>query len=208
MLFANRTEAGTKLAEVLAAVDLGPNPIILGIPRGGVVVAAEVARAMSLPLDVAVAAKVGSPENPEYAIGAVTPDGEVAVSPDAGYTLEEVREHSEPAYEKVLRYTQMLRHGRPPLELAGRTAVIVDDGLATGLTAIAAAEWARRQGAARVVVAAPVAPPTAVRMLAHHADDVIVPETPNWFSAVGTFYHDFTQTPDSLVIDLLSEQTE
>lgn len=202
-VFADRRDAGARLAVALAEWTSTPGGIVLGIPRGGVVVAAEVARVLGLPLDVAVAAKVGAPGNPEYAIGAVAPDGDVSVNPGAGYTLEEVREYSGEAFAKVTRYSALLRRGREPLELSGRTVILVDDGIATGLTAMAAADWARRQHAATVIVAVPVAPPHAVETMRRHADEVVVLETPHWFSAVGNFYHDFGQTTDSEVIALL-----
>jgi len=202
-VFADRRDAGVRLAVALAEWAATPGGVVLGIPRGGVVVAAEVARALGLPLDIAVAAKVAAPGNPEYAIGAVAPDGDVSVNPGAGYTLEEVREYSGEAFAKVTRYSALLRRGREPLDLGGRTAILVDDGLATGLTAMAAADWARRQHAATVIVAVPVAPPQAVEAMRKHADEVVALETPHWFSAVGNFYHDFTQTSDSEVIALL-----
>ncbi len=172
---------------------------MLGIPRGGVIVAAEVARALGLPLDVAVAAKVGAPGNPEYAVGAVAADGEVTANPGAGYSAEQVRAISGAAHAKVEAQLAKARGDRPPLELAGKTAILVDDGLATGLTATAAADWLRREGAARVVVAVPVAPPDTVRAMSAHADEVVVVEVPRLFSAVGQFYREFGQTDDAEV---------
>lgn len=203
-MFADRVDAGAQLAKALESYRDEPGALVLGIPRGGVVVAAEVARALGLPLDVAVAAKIGSPTNPEYAIGAVAPDGDVSVHAESGFTLEEVREASAAAFAKVARYSQSLHHELPPLAVAGRTVLLVDDGLATGLTATAAADWLRRQHAARVVVAIPVAPPSVVEAMRHHADEVVVLESPHWFNAVGHFYHEFAPTDDAHVIALLA----
>jgi putative phosphoribosyl transferase len=202
-MFANRVDAGVRLAAALRGRVEADDTIVLGIPRGGVIVAAEVARELDLPLDVAIAAKVGAPGNPEYAIGAVAADGEVTANPSAGYSAAEVRKHSGAALAKVHDQLKRLRGERGPLRLAGRTVVLVDDGLATGLTATAAAEWLRREGAGRVIVAVPVAPPETVRVMGAHADEVVAVEEPQWFSAVGQFYREFGQTEDAEVIAAL-----
>lgn len=204
-MFSDRRDAGRRLAHALERYRSDPTAIVLGIPRGGVIVAAEVARVLGLPLDVAVAAKVGAPGNPEYAIGAVAPDGGVLVNPVAGYSRADVDALAGPARAKVAAQVALLRRGRPPLELAGRTAILVDDGLATGLTAKAAVEWLRRQGAGRIVVAAPVAPPDTVAALRRFADEVVCVEMPEWFSAVGQFYRVFGQTEDDEVLAVLDE---
>lgn len=198
-MFRDRLDAGRRLAEALPVYRGAPDTLVLGIPRGGVIVAAEVARLLELPLDVAVAAKVGAPSNPEYAIGAVAADGEVTANPKAGYSDAEVREIAGAALRKVDEQLARARGALPPLELAGKTAILVDDGLATGLTAMAAADWLRRQGAAKVVVAVPVAPPDTVRAIASRADEVVSVEVPAWFSAVGQFYEKFGQTDDDEV---------
>lgn len=202
-MFADRHEAGKRLAKALARFGGAPGTLVLGIPRGGVVVAAEVASGLGLPLDVAVAAKVGSPGNPEYAVGAVAPDGEVTPNPSAGFSAGEVGAMAGAAHDKVIRYVDHLRAGRPRLDLAGKTVLLVDDGLATGLTAMAAADWLRRQGAARIVVAVPVAAPGAVELLSRHADEVVAIEQPAGFYAVGQFYERFGQTEDREVEALL-----
>ena len=198
-MFRNRHDAGRQLAEVLRAYEGSAGTVVLGIPRGGVIVAAEVARALGVPLDVAVAAKVGAPGNPEYAVGAVAADGEVTANPGAGYSAEEVRAISGAAHAKVETQLAKVRGDRPPLQLAGKTAILVDDGLATGLTATAAADWLRRKDVARVIVAVPVAPPDTVRAMSAHADEVVVVEVPRMFSAVGQFYREFGQTDDAEV---------
>jgi len=198
-VFEDRVDAGLRVAGALRGSSLGDDAIVLGIPRGGVIVAAEVARELGLPLDVAVAAKVGAPGNPEYAIGAVAADGEVTANPGAGYSAEEVRGYSDAAFAKVRAQLAMWRVGKEPLRIAGRTVVLVDDGLATGLTAIAATEWLRRERAGWVILAVPVAPPDTVSEMRRHADEVVAVEVPRFFSAVGQFYRDFGQTSDAEV---------
>ena len=193
------------MAERLRGRKLGVNPIVLGIPRGGVVVAAEVARLLSLPLDIVVTAKIGAPENPEYAIGAVAPDGEVTINSESGYPPEHVKALAGPAHEKVRRYVDVLRSGREPLELRGRSVIVVDDGLATGLTALAAVEYLRRHGVTSVIVAVPVASRSAMRALGEVSDEVVVVDVPDSFMAVGQFYRVFGQTEDSEVEQLLAD---
>lgn len=207
-MFVDREHAGRSLAKLLEAYRDRAGTIVLGIPRGGVVVAAEVARQLHLPLDVAVAAKVGAPGNPEFAIGAVAPDGEVSTNPESRYGQDEVRRLATDAHAKVRRYEAMLRAGRPPLDLADTTVLLVDDGLATGLTARAAAEWLRRQGARRVIIAVPVASSSAVESLRGTVDDVISASIPAGFYAVGQFYERFAQTEDSEVRQLLSASSD
>lgn len=203
MLFRDRQQAGRVLAEHLSEYRDAPEAVVLGIPRGGVVVAAEVARELHLPLDIAVAAKIGAPSNPEYAIGAVAPDGEVSVNPSAGISPDDVRRLAAPAHEKVQRYMSSLRGSDEPVEISGKTIILVDDGLATGLTARAAVDWLKRQGAAHVVLAVPVAPPSSVDLLSRHADEVIAVQTPEAFFAVGQFYEQFGQTEDDEVREIL-----
>jgi len=198
-MFLDRHDAGRRLAVALEEYRSRQGAVVLGIPRGGVIVAAEVARALELPLDVVVAAKVGAPGNPEYAIGAVAADGEVTANPAAGYSAREVREFSQAATAKVEQQLARARGDLPPIDVAGRTAILVDDGLATGLTAMAAADWLRRQGAAYIVVAVPVSPPDSVRAMKSHADEVVAVEVPAGFSAVGQFYQRFGQTEDDEV---------
>lgn len=204
-MFRDRKDGGSQLAEALGDYRDDPNAVVLGIPRGGVVVAAEVARELSLPLDIAVAAKVGAPGNPEYAIGAVAPDGEVTANPASGYSAEEVKRLAGEAYDKVRRYLSALREGRPPLEVTGRTVLLVDDGLATGLTARAAAAWLKRENAKKVVVAVPVAAPSSLDTMTGLVDQVVAVEVPYGFSAVGQFYERFGQTTDDEVRAILSE---
>lgn len=204
-MYLDREDAGRRLTQLLRAHQDAEDVIVLGIPRGGVVVAYEVARELGLPLDIAVAAKVGAPGNPEYAIGAVAPDGQVTPNPAAGFSADEVSAMAGTAHEKVSRYSERLHAGRPEPELAGKTVLLVDDGLATGLTAMAAADWVRRSGARRVIVAVPVASSSAVEALSRHADQVIAAWVPEGFYAVGQFYERFGQTEDEEVEQLLAK---
>jgi predicted phosphoribosyltransferase len=176
-----------------------------------VVVAAAVARALGLPLDVVVPRKLGAPGNPELGIGAIASGVRVlddrivrslGVSPDY-IEAEAMRQEGE-----IARRLRAYRGDRPPLELGGRTALIVDDGIATGSTAIAAARWARANGAARVVLAVPVAPPQTAGILADEADEVVVLRAPRAFGSVGEWYERFDQTADREVVALLADRRE
>jgi len=157
---------------------------------------------------VIAAAKVGAPGNSEYAIGAVAADGEVYANPVSGFSTEDVRNYSGPALAKVHHSLATFRAGLPPLSLEDRTAVVVDDGLATGLTALAAVEYVRRAGAEHVILAVPVASLGSVHALEAHADEVVAVETPAGFSAVGQWYRHFGQTEDAEVSALLAEAAQ
>src|SRR2546425_4455606 len=171
-MFADRADAGRQLAASLADL-AGEDVVVLGIPRGGVEVAAVVAEALGAPLDVVIPRKVGAPRNPELGLGAVAGDVVVlddrlivALGVDGDYLLHEIEEQR----REIERREALYRGGRPPLDLARRTAIVVDDGVATGGTAAAALRWAKARGAAKVVLAVPVAPPEAVRRLAQDCD--------------------------------------
>ena len=206
MPFADRAEAGRRLAALLGHLS-GEDVVVLGLPRGGVPVATEVARTLGAPLDVILVRKLGVPVQPELALGAIGEGGVRIINPDvvevtgvtdAEIAMVEARERAE-----LERRARRYRGGRPQLPLAGRIAVIVDDGIATGATARAACQVARAHGARRVVLAAPVAPPSVRTALATAADEVICVETPRRFLAIGEWYRDFAQTTDSEVVALL-----
>ena len=204
-IFSNRRAAGRELGEELAPLDL-KNPIVLALPRGGVPVGYEVAQRLGAPLDVLVVRKVGAPGQPELAIGAVAPG--VTVSDDAtlamlGVTPEYFEMAARHERLEVERRVRMFRESRPPLDLHGRTAILVDDGLATGSTMLAGVGVARQLGAARVIVAVPVAAREAIERLSDKADEVISLLAPEPFAAVGYWYADFTQTDDAEVRRLL-----
>lgn len=212
MRFRDRWEAGQRLAEALR--HLAPEAragqlVVLGIPRGGVIVAYEVARALQAPLDVVLAHKLGAPGNPELAIGAVAEDGTLWVDPLAmaelevspAYLEEEIRRQ----HEELRRRAERFRGARPPVPVAGRNAVVVDDGIATGATMRVSLRSLRSRGARRLVVAAPVAPPEMLPRVEAEADEVVVLYTPALFWAVGAFYEHFDQVPDEQVVALLAE---
>lgn len=203
-MFADRSDAGLRLAERLQLLGTWSDALVLGIPRGGVVVAAEVARVLGLPLGIVATAKISTPSSPEFAIGAVSADGAVYPNPAAGFTPEQVEAYAGPARAKVAHTIELLGRDREPERLADRTVLLVDDGLATGLTALAAADFLRRSGAAPVVLAVPVASRQAVEQLEPAVDRVVVLDTPAWFGAVGQFYRSFGQTEDDEVIALLA----
>lgn len=190
MIFRNRREAGILLVGKLSSFR-GTDAIVLGLPRGGVVVAAEVARALRLPLDVLVVKKIGSPHNPELAIGAVAPDGVY------------IGEKDEKRSRQVKHLMRFYRQGRHPLSVKGKTVIVVDDGAATGATIRAAIAWLRKKKAQRIVVALPVAPYELIEKLETESDATIVLETPEDFSAVGQFYDNFEQVTDEDVVELL-----
>lgn len=205
--FQDRTDAGRQLGAHLATLDL-ERPVVLGLPRGGVPVAAEVAAALDAPLDVIVVRKLGVPWQPELAMGAVGEDGAVVLNESvvraAGVSATELAAVQASESVEVVRRAGRFRTGRARLALHSRTAVVVDDGLATGATARAAVHVARAHGAARVVLAVPVAPPDTVHALERDADQVVALLTPTDFGAVGMFYRDFAQTTDDEVVRLLS----
>jgi putative phosphoribosyl transferase len=205
-MFADRAEAGRRLAALLSIYADATDAMVLGIPRGGAIVAGEVARELHLPLDIVLAAKVGAPGNPEFAVGALTADGELLANPSAGLSETELAEIAGDAHAKIGSLAATLRGGRDALSLAEKIVIVVDDGLATGLTAQAAIRYLRRQGAAKIVLAVPVASAEAASMLARDADEVVVIDKPKTFFAVGQFYRHFTQTEDWEVSQLLAAQ--
>lgn len=210
MRFADRTEAGQRLAVALAGLDHA-DPVVLALPRGGVPVGAEVARALGAPLGLVMVRKIGLPGQPELALGAVVdgdrPDLEVNadIAHQTGLDRLDIVKLAEPELAEIARRRALYMAGRPALSLAGRTVIIVDDGIATGATIRVALRSVRRQAPARVVLAVPVASSEALVPLQALADEVICLVTPDHFSAVGAYYADFTQVSDSQVIALLNE---
>ncbi|QLG61863.1 phosphoribosyltransferase [Halorarum salinum] len=198
-MFKNRIDAGRRLADVIDDHDVEAD-VVLAIPRGGLPVGRAVADGLGVPLDIVSARKLGAPWNPELAIGAVASDGTVwlnesligEVGVGNAYIEEQIEREREAAEGKVERY----RGDRPPLELRGKTVLVVDDGIATGATTIACVRQVKNAGADRVIVAVPVAPPATVERLYDEADEVICVETPPYFAAVGQFYDSFQQVTD------------
>jgi putative phosphoribosyl transferase len=204
--FRNRTDAGRRLAAALGHLR-GQDLVVLGLPRGGVPVAAEVARSLSAPLDVILVRKLGVPQQPELGMGAIGEDGVRVLNPEiievakvSGAALARVEADER---EELERRARRFRSVRPRVPLEGRTAVVIDDGIATGSTARAACEVARAHGAARVVLAVPVAPPEWTERLADAADELVAVATPTRFAAIGQFYEDFSQVSDDEVLSCL-----
>lgn len=205
--FADRFDAGRALAARVESLGL-EEPIVLAVPRGGVPVAAVVAHALAAPLDLAIVRKLGAPGHPEFAIGAVAEDGTLvldrASQGDVGVARGELEEVLRAESEELRRRVDRYRGGRPAPNVEGRCVVVVDDGLATGLSDLAAVRSLRRQGAAEIVVAAPVASRQAMAMLSEEADHVVAALVPDPMMGVGMWYADFGQTTDHEVQELLS----
>jgi putative phosphoribosyl transferase len=205
VVFADRVDAGRHLARSVQHL-AGEDVVVLGLPRGGVPVAAEVARALDAPLDVVIVRKLGVPFHPELAMGAIGEGGVLVLDRDLvnrlGVTDAQVRRVEEQERRVLAHRASLLRRGRTQLDLRGRTAIVVDDGIATGSTARVACHVARELGARRVVLAAPVAPREALDRVPE-ADEVVVTATPPGFRAVGAHYRDFTPTSDGEVVELL-----
>ena len=206
MAFVDRVDAGRRLAARLEYLE-SENPVVLGLPRGGVPVAFEVARALGAPLDVIVVRKLGVPFQPELGMGAIGEGGVRIVNEDVlrvtRVSREELAVVEERERAELERRVQRLRGGRARVPLEGRTVVVVDDGIATGSTARAACQVARAQGAGRVVLAVPVAPWDWAARVRHDADETIGLHTPEQFYAIGEFYADFSQVSDGEVVEYL-----
>jgi predicted phosphoribosyltransferase len=203
--FHNRADAGRQLGDALLQQHL-TQPLVLALPRGGVEVGYEIARALRAPLDVIPARKLGAPIQPELAIGAIAPGAAVLnrqVIEQLGISEEEIRFVLAGEEQEMTRRAQLFRAGRPPLDVSGKDVVIADDGLATGATAAAAIESVRHGSPRSVTLAVPVGARETVEALRDRVDHLVVLEIPTDFRAVGQWYEDFDQTSDAQVIDLL-----
>jgi putative phosphoribosyl transferase len=207
-LFHDRVDAGRHLADLLHAAGMGGGDVVvLGLPRGGVPVASEVARLLGAPLDVIIVRKLGVPSEPELAMGALGEDG-VRVENErvmglAALSASDIGAIVRREEAELVRRARRYREGRSRLDLRGRRAIIVDDGIATGSTARAACRVARAHGAARLVLAVPVAPKATVLALQDECDDLFAVGSPESFSAVGEWYEHFSPTSDAEVVELL-----
>jgi predicted phosphoribosyltransferase len=203
--YRDREQAGDLLGRKLSGYADRPDVTVLGLVRGGVPVAARVAAALNAPLDVVVVRKLGVPWAPEVAFGAVGPGAVRVLNPEVPDRIDPDQIDAVVAYEQaeLTRRESRYRADRPPLDLLGRTAILVDDGLATGATAAVAVAVVRQMGASRTVMAAPVAAPEAVGWLGDLADEVCCPLVPEEFGAVSRFYRSFEQVSDDEVIALL-----
>lgn len=213
MRYRNREEAGERLAEALAGVELADRatkPLVLGVPRGGVPVAAVIADRIGGELDVLVAHKIGVPGNPEYAIGAVAEDGTSIVDETLverlGIPPEYVESEQLRQQEEVARRAEALRRRGGPIPLSGRVCVVVDDGVATGATLEVALRSVTRADTKQVIAAIPVGPPDTIKRLATVVDVVVCPLQPAAFFAVGAWYDDFGQVSERAVVELLDRR--
>jgi putative phosphoribosyl transferase len=211
-IFENRVEAGKALAKVLAAKAL-PDPVVLAVPRGGVPVAAEVAKALKAPLDLVMVRKIGVPWQPELAAAAVIDgeDAQIVVNDEVCVLADVSRSYIDEAAKKELaeidRRAKLYLKDRPRAPIAGRSAIVVDDGIATGTTMRAVIKALRRKGPKSIVLAIPVAPADAIEALRGEVDDIVCLETPEPFYGIGLHYADFHQVPDEEVIKSLEAQT-
>jgi len=211
MIFVDRHDAGKQLAAALSKYKNAKDTIILGLPRGGVVTAFEVASALHLLLDITCPRKVGAPFNEEYAIGAITETGQgifnypvirqLGVSEE--YLKEESQHQAQIAHQRLTQYRKNL----PPRVIKNKTVILIDDGLATGATMKAAIQSVKHEGAKSVVVAIPVAPRDTIEEMSLLVDELVCLSTPSMFAAIGQFYRDFSQTEDQEVLNLLNKRT-
>jgi predicted phosphoribosyltransferase len=212
MLFRDRSEAGQALAEKLVEFADRPDVVVLALPRGGVPVGFEVARALHVPFDVFVVRKLGVPGQPELAMGAIATGGLRVLNEDIvealGIPDEEIDATAERQRHELERRERLYRDDRPPLDVGDRVVILVDDGLATGSTMSAALTALRRRQPARIVVAVPVGAPETCAAFRSVADDVICLRTPEPFYAVGLWYENFSQTTDEEVRDLLEKAAQ
>ncbi len=207
LMYRDRTEAGQALAAKLGSFAGRTDTLVLALPRGGVPVAYEVARALGTPLDVFVVRKLGTPGQPELAMGAIASGGVRVLNHEVvdtyGIPADVIDEVAGQELTELERRERQYRGARAPLDVRGKTVILVDDGLATGSTMRAAAAALRQQGAARIVVAVPVAAPMTCEIVRREVDELVCSVTPEPFFAVGQWYHDFSQTTDEEVRDLL-----
>jgi len=207
MIFPNRNDAGCRLAKKLRAYAGRQDVLVLGIPRGGVPVAFQVAAEISAPMDVFVVRKLGVPSQPELAFGGIASGGiriiDAQIVEAMGISEAEIERTAMEEGRELARRERVYRGGRAPLKLEGMTVILVDDGIATGASTRAAIAALRELNPARIVLAAPVAPASTCRLLRHEVDDLICLHTPETFYAIGQFYDDFSQVPDEEVTALL-----
>lgn len=207
MQFHDRRDAGQQLAPALAAYRRAPHTIVIALPRGGVVVGAQIAETLEIPLDIVFPRKIGAPKNSEYAIGAITESGEPVWDTAALALLDVSDEYLDVAVAtertEIARRLRLYRGDRPPRAIHGMTTILVDDGVATGLTIRAAIRTLRQEGAARFILAVPVIATDTAHRLEHAVDVIVALHTPTEFGAVGQYYEQFAQVTDEEVITLL-----
>ncbi len=205
--FKDRKDAGMLLAKKLLSYKNKPNAVVIGLPRGGVVTAFEIAQELKLPLDIIVPRKIGAPFSPELAVGALTEDGQVDLNEQLIHNLninkKDLENIIEEEKQEAQRRLKIYRGNRSPRNLQNKIVLLVDDGIATGATMKAAIKSAQKDGAQKIIVATPVAPPETVKLLEKLVDEVICLQQPEDFGAIGIFYENFKQTTDEEVVALL-----
>jgi len=208
VMFRNREEAGRILADKLNQYRNDPTALILALPRGGVAVGYQLSLALHVPLDVFMTRKIGAPDNPEYAIGAVAETGSLYVNQEAvssfGLSRHELDRLIHVQEKEIARRKDLYRQGRPLPQLTGCTVLLVDDGIATGSTFMASARAIRGLQPCRLMGVIPVGPPSTIREVRAHVDELVVLMTPDPFEAVGNFFVDFTQVEDRDVVEYLN----
>lgn len=206
--YRNRESAGQDLAKRLQSYTNRPDGVVLALPRGGINVAFEVANALNLPLDVLVVRKLGAPDQPELAMGAIASGGVRVLNQEllrqSQISNERVESVAKQEAKELERQERLYRNGRPPLVLEGKTVILIDDGLATGATMRAAVAAIREQNPKQIIIAVPVATPSMCREMENEVEEIICVKTPEPFISVGTWYDDFSQTTDEEVTELLS----
>lgn len=205
MIFKNRQQAGKVLAEKLIAKEAD---LVLAIPRGGVVVAAEISKALKLPLDVVITRKIGSPRQKELALGAVDKDGEIVWDDELkkGFFISdtEVDQAVEKEQQEIKRRENIYRKGKPPIDLKEKAVILVDDGIATGSTVLSAILYLLRHGVEKIILAIPVASEEGLKKLSHEVDQVVLLERSKNLFAIGQFYQQFDPVSDDQVVKLLA----
>lgn len=195
-IFKDRQAAGKLLAQRLKNIEAD---LVLGIPRGGVVVAKEVAKELNLPLDVVITRKIGAPNQPELALGAVDPDGQVV------WETEDLKLNTENEIKEIKRRESLYRQGKEPFELEDKAVILVDDGIATGATVLSAIKYLKRHGA-KVIMAVPVASQEALEKIKDDCEEILSLHTPEYFQAVGQFYQEFEPISDEEVVQYLNHE--
>lgn len=209
MLFTDRQQAGQLLANLLKAYQNNPEVIVIGLPRGGVILAHTIAQTLQAPLDIICARKIGAPYNLEFAIGAITENGDFFLDQETierlGITADYLDKETHKQTQEAARRVAVYKGKRPFLDLHEKTVILVDDGIATGATMKAAIKTTKSRGAKKIIVAVPVASPTTLQEIEQEVNDILYLAAPTYFMAVGQFYEQFNQTTDEEVIALLSQ---
>lgn len=207
VVFKDRSAAGELLANRLESYSNAKNTLVLGIPRGGVVVASEIAKSLNLPLDIVITRKIGAPDQKELALGAIDPSGEVVwdeqLLGELGTRREELRGEVDEQLEEIKRREKVYRQDKAPLDLKNKIVILVDDGIATGSTVQAAVNYLKKLGAKRIILSVPVISQDVLGRLDHNIDEMVILQKLDYLGAVGNFYGDFSPISDEEVIRLL-----